>query len=84
MFPGLDIIGSGLFVPVNDLALNTAFTNYAASFSTYAADMKSALTDGTDSLRNIIAGADPGGVETPVSGGRPKSVCEAKYSNRCR
>lgn len=61
--------GGGIFVPVNDAALNSAFSSYTSSFSTYssnfdryASEVNSALTGSTDSLRDIIAGKDPGGV----------------------
>lgn len=44
-----------VFVPVVDQELNPAFR-------TYAQQVNNALTDAPDSLREIIAGADPGGV----------------------
>ena len=47
------------FVPVKDIELNPAF-------STYAADTKAALTGASDSLRDIIAGSDPGGVAKEI------------------
>jgi hypothetical protein len=50
------------FVPVNDAELNNAFATYSTKFSTYASEMKSALTTAPDSLRDILAGPNPGGV----------------------
>lgn len=50
------------FVPVRDVDLNPAFSTFSSNFNTYANDMKQALTSAPDSLRDIIAGPNPGGV----------------------
>ena len=66
LIPGAGGGGFGLFVPVNDIQLNSAFATYAAAFNTHAANMKTSLTDAPDSLRNIIASGNPGGVALDV------------------
>lgn len=68
LIPGIGGGGFGIFVPVNDIQLNSAFAAYSARFSQHAADMKSALTGAPDSIRDIIAGNDPGGVADPAGG----------------
>src|SRR3989338_4720838 len=57
--PGLG--GFGLFVPVNDKWLNSAFKSYSSAFNKYASNMDQILKSSPDSLRNIITGANPQG-----------------------
>ena len=50
------------YVPVIDIELNPAFSQFSANFDTFASDMNQALTLSPDSLRDIITGDNPQGV----------------------
>ncbi len=60
----------GPFVPVKDFELIAKFTTYSKNFDTYAKQVNSALTGAPDSIRDTIAGGNPGGVA--------KSKCATK------
>lgn len=60
-FPSL--ASAQAFVPVNDIKLNPAFATYSTNFDKYAKNFDQSLNTNTDSLRNIIAGGDPQGVD---------------------
>ncbi len=50
------------YVPVRDDELITDFQNFANDFTDYRTDFNNAITDDTDSVRNLLAGGDPQGV----------------------
>lgn len=59
-FPSLASAQS--YVPVEDIKLNPAFSTYSNNFNNYAQNFDQSINTNTDSLRNLIAGGDPGGI----------------------
>ncbi len=49
------------YVPVRDEDLITDFGTFSSNFDTFADNFTESVSSDTDSLRNIIAGGDPGG-----------------------
>ncbi len=62
LFAFPSIASAQAYVPVFDVELNPAFSQFSANFDTFAEDMNQALTDAPDSLRDIISGPNPQGV----------------------
>lgn len=80
------------FVPVRDVDLNPAFTNYATAFDNYVTDyflkfdnaFGNATPDGTtESLRDLISGKDPGGIAKAdcVTGPDPEAMPAFAYQD---